>query len=161
MGRVNYPMTFPTPSMLETISSVGVRTTYPDSMVQKKKRNTYPGSGIHVCPVAQEDAYDVCLVGAGGQMERGLAADSGEVWVGVVLDQEDDNVHVPHERCHVKWSQARLERKDSGNLLISVLIILGPLRTTNKRGKINLVICHIKIVILTLMLLVANLANTK
>ena len=104
-------MTFPTPSMLETISSVGVRT-------------TYPGSGIHVCPVAQEDAYDVCLVGAGGQMERGLAADSGEVWVGVVLDQEDDNVHVPHERCHVKWSQARLEWKDSGNSLISVLITI-------------------------------------
>ena len=45
-------------------------------------------------------------------MQRGLTTHGGSVRVGVVLDQVDDDVHVPHERSHVQGSQSRLETEN-------------------------------------------------
>ena len=47
-------------------------------------------------------------------MERGLTTNGGLVWAGLVLDQEDDDVHAAHEAGDVKWGQSRLDgRKDN------------------------------------------------
>ena len=39
-----------------------------------KEKKAYPGSSVDLCPVPEEDPDDVGLVGAGGQVERGLPA---------------------------------------------------------------------------------------
>ena len=47
-------------------------------------------------------------------MQRGLTPDRGLVGAGLVLDQEDDDVHAAHEAGDVKWGQSRLDgRKDN------------------------------------------------
>ena len=57
--------------------------------------------GVHLRAVAQQDADDVGLVGARGQVQSRLTAHGGRVRVGAVLDQVDDDVHVAHEGRHM------------------------------------------------------------
>ena len=90
------------PSVLETDSIL---------LALQTSLATYPGFGIDIGTISEQNADDVSLVGTGSQMQGGLTTHSGSVRVGVVLDQVDHDVHVTHEGCHVQRSQTRLEKE--------------------------------------------------
>ncbi|KAJ8868894.1 hypothetical protein PR048_030435 [Dryococelus australis] len=71
----------------------------------------YPGTSIHLCTIAQQNAYDISLIGTCCKMERGLPTHRRHVRVGVMLQQVDDDVHAAHEAGHVQggnmqWREA-------------------------------------------------------
>jgi len=60
-----------------------------------------PGLGVDVSAIAQQNAQDVGLVGTGGEVKRRFTAHCRRVGISAVLKQEQNDVHVPHERSHV------------------------------------------------------------
>ena len=79
------------------------------SLTAASRSVRYPGLGVDVRAVAEQDSDDVGLVGAGGEVERRFTARRLVVWVGAGLQQEHGDVHVAHERRHVQRRQARLQ----------------------------------------------------
>jgi len=67
---------------------------------------TNPGLSIHLCPTAQKDADNVCLVSSSCQMEGCLSTNCWDIWISIVLQQVDDNVHAAHEAGHMQWCEA-------------------------------------------------------
>ena len=57
----------------------------------------------------EEDPDDIGLVGSCCQVERCFSPDCGLVRRGVVLDQEDDDVHATHKASHVEGRQPGLK----------------------------------------------------
>lgn len=70
---------------------------------------TNPGLSIHLCPIAQKDANDVCLICSSCQMEGSFSTNSGDIWICIMLQQVDNNVHAAHEAGHMQWCESRLE----------------------------------------------------
>ena len=84
-----------------TVTAIGTR---------KWVKETYSSFSVDICAVPEQDAYDVGLIGASGEMECGLSADGREVGTGAMLDQIDDDVHVSHEWGHMQRREARLRK---------------------------------------------------
>lgn len=72
------------------------------------KVETHSSSSVDLRSVTQQDADDVSLVGARGQVQRSLSSHSGYVRARIVLQQVDNDVHAAHEARHVQRRQSRL-----------------------------------------------------
>lgn len=73
---------------------------------------THSSPGVHLGSVAEQNSYDVRLIGTGGQMERRLSSHRRQVRVGFVLQQEYHDVHASHETGDVQRSEARLRTRN-------------------------------------------------